>query len=140
METYLEMQARHKKQVNNFPMMFAFNNKQFEESMEKLGLESSDTDKIYSLGAGGFIKKSDSDAFNEMFKRIRAEMKEGHKDYNFAFGMFDYELSNHEYKYTYDVTDTLDALDISQKDIEASDTLKRALQAAIALQRASEEA
>ena len=140
METYLEMQARHKKQVNNFPMMAAFNNKQFEEGMEKLGLEASDTDKIYSLGSGIFIRKSDSEAFNEMFKRIRAEMKEGHKDYTFALGMFDYELSNHEYNYTWDVTDTIESVGLSKEDIEASDTLKRALQAAIALQRASEEA
>jgi len=130
-ETYLDMKARHQGQINAFPMMFAFSDKQFNEGMEKLGLKPTDTDKIYSLGGGGFIKKTDSKAFNDMFKKRNDEMEEGRKDYDFALEMFDYELGNHEYNYTWDTEQTLNALGLDNEDIEANEILKQALKDAI---------
>ena len=139
MKKYLEMKKRHSEEFNKFPMFAAFSDKQFSEGMKKLGLDSSERDKIYNLGSGLFIRKTDSKAFSIMFKKHEAELKEAYKDYDFAIGMFNYELGNHEYTYTWDVTDTLNALDISKDDIKSNDILKRALEAAIILQQQEED-
>lgn len=75
-ETYKEMQQRHQKEVNEFEgMFFAFSNKQLKEGLEKVGLNENDTDKIYSIDGGGFIRKDRSEAFHAMFKRQREEAK-----------------------------------------------------------------
>ncbi|NYC95062.1 hypothetical protein DFN09_003049 [Clostridium acetobutylicum] len=58
---YIEMKRKHQKEVNNFPMFFAFSKEQFKEGMKKLGLEPSETNKIYKFGnTGGFYKRTDS--------------------------------------------------------------------------------
>ena len=36
-ETYLEMKERHQKEVNDFPMAFAFNKEQLESALQKIG-------------------------------------------------------------------------------------------------------
>lgn len=59
-ETYVQMKERHQKEVNEFPMMWAFNNDQFAQGMKKLGLQETDTDKIYRIAPGGFIRKTDA--------------------------------------------------------------------------------
>lgn len=60
-ETYVQMKERHQKEVNEFPMMWAFNNDQFAQGMKKLGLQETDTDKIYRIAPGGFIRKTDAE-------------------------------------------------------------------------------
>lgn len=93
------MKEKHQKEVNEFPMFFAFSNKQFEEGMKKLGLESSETDKIYKFGKiGGFYRKTDVPRLKEMLNRHDEEMEKAiASDDKFIFDMFHYELGNHEY-------------------------------------------
>ncbi len=131
METYLEMKARHQKEVEAFPMAFAFNNEQFKEGMEKLGFDVKDTQKVLSIGGGGFIRRSDSDAYGTMFKRINAEETEARKNDDYLFQMFSYELSNHEYYYTWDLTDTLRSLGLTLEKIKANKQMNDALVLAI---------
>lgn len=75
-ETYVQMKERHQKEMNEFPMMWAFNNDQFAQGMKKLGLQETDTDKIYRIAPGGFIRKTDADKLDEMFTRHTKERKE----------------------------------------------------------------
>jgi len=75
MNKYLELKEKHSKEVNIFPMMFAFSQKQFDEGMEKLGLNKDDTKQIVSIGAGGFIKKTDSELLDKMFEEQSKERK-----------------------------------------------------------------
>ena len=75
-ETYVQMKERHQKEVNEFPMMWAFNNDQFAQGMKKLGLQETDTDKIYRIAPGGFIRKTDADKLDEMFTRHEKEREE----------------------------------------------------------------
>ncbi len=131
METYLEMKDRHQKEVEAFPMAFAFNNEQFKEGMEKLGFDVKDTSKICSTGGGGFIRKSDADAFGAMFDRIHAEEAEARKNDDYLFQMFSYELSNHEYCYTWDLTDTLRSLGLTLEEVRANAQMNNALCRAI---------
>ena len=134
MNPYHELKTKHQKEINDFPFGFAFSEKQFNDMMiNKFGLTPEDTDKIYSIGGGGYVRKCDADAMNEMFERHAKEresaIKENKDDY--LYHMFDYELGNHEYTYTYDLTDTLDALGLSMEDINADERMVDALNRAI---------
>lgn len=124
---YLALKRKHQEEINNFPMMFAFSNKQFAEGMAKLGLTENDTDKIYSVGGGGYIRKTDSEALNEMFERHNKEMKNAIDSdltgEEFIFDMFVYELANHEYGYTWDIEPTLDALGLTFDEVKANKKL-----------------
>ena len=42
---YQEMRERHQAEVNDFPLMFAFDARQFAEGLCRLGLRSSDKDR-----------------------------------------------------------------------------------------------
>ena len=136
MNSYTELKRKHQTEINNFPLGFAFNQSQFDAMMAKWNLTSEDTDKIYSIGGGGYVRKCDSDALHEMLDRHATErqvaMSENKDDY--LYHMFNYELANHEYGYTYDVTDTLDALDLTMEEIEADERMHEAFKRAIANQ------
>ena len=132
---YLELKQKQQKEVNDFPFGFAFSNQQFTEMMEKFGLKETDTDKIYSIGAGGYIRKSDSNAFDEMFKRHRKEIEDeiekDKKGTGFIYSMFSYELANHEYCITYDLEPTLDALGLTLDKINENQNLVNGLKKAL---------
>ena len=134
MSKYTELKTKHQKEVDAFPFGFAFNQKQFEEMMSKWGLTPDDTDKIYSIGGGGYIRKSDSEAMHKMFERHEAERKAAMKDDEYLFHMFNYELANHEYSYTGELDDTLDALGLTIDEVNADPRMANALKRAIAAQ------
>ena len=123
MNKYLELHERQQAEVNAFPMFFAFNRSQFDEGMRSLGLEPGDTGKIYSIGAGGFIRKTDGDALHEMLDRHSAEMQAAvdadETGDGFIFDMFNYELANHEYGYTHDPEPTLECLGLTMEMVQA---------------------
>ena len=132
---YTELKEKQQKEVNQFPFGFAFDNKQFDEMMVKFNLQKTDLDKIYSLGAGTFIRKVDALAMEEMFKRHKEELlNEIEKDTsgnNFIYEMFAYELANHEFGLTYDFTDTLDALGLTIEQIDNNKNLKAGFEKAV---------
>ena len=134
MNKYRELKSKHQKEVDAFPFGFAFNQKQFDEMMLKWGLTPDDTDKIYKIGGGGYIRKTDSDAMNEMFSRHEAERRAAMQDDEYLYQMFNYELANHEYGYTQDLTDTLEALGLTMNEINADSRMADALKRAIAEQ------
>ena len=135
MSKYTELKAKHQAEVDAFPFGFAFNQKQFDEMMTKWGLTSDDTDKIYSIGGGGYVRKSDAEAMNKMFERHELERKMARKHGDdYLFEMFNYELANHEYSYTYDLTDTLEALGLTMDEVNADPRMTDALKRAIAAQ------
>lgn len=128
---YRELKARQQEEFNQFPLGAAFSNEQFKEMMEKWGLKEKDTDKIISLGAGAFIRKADKEAFLEINRRHTAQLKEAiaadTTGEGFVYEMFYYELANHEYGYTGDLEDTLDALGYTAEEINADEKLLRGL-------------
>ena len=135
MSKYTELKSKHQKEIDAFPFGFAFNESQFKEMMEKWGLTPDDTDKIYSIGGGGYVRKSDADAMHKMFERHELERKMARKHGDdYLFEMFNYELANHEYCITYDITDTLEALGLTMEEINADPGMADALKRAIAAQ------
>ena len=136
MSKYTELKSKHQKEVDAFPFGFAFSQKQFDEMMSKWGLTPDDTDKIYKIGGGGYIRKSDSEAMENMFARHEAERKAAMQDEEFAFEAFNYELGNHEYCITGELDDTLDALGLTINEVNTDPKLANALKRAIAAQEA----
>ena len=141
MNPYLELKNKHQKEINDFPFGFAFSESQFNDMMiNKFGLTPEDTDKIYSIGSGGYVRKTDADAMHEMFDRHAKEreiaIKENKDDY--LYHMFNYELANHEYSYTGDLEDTLDALGLTYEEIKADKRMYEALKRAIKHQESAD--
>ena len=131
---YKALKDEQSKKVDIFPIFFAFSQDQFNEGMEKLNLNITDTDKICSIGGGGYIRKSDSNTLHEMGELHSKEMKESIEadktGNNFIYDMFHYELNNHEYGYTYEVTQTLDSLDLTMKQVQENPILLYSLRKA----------
>lgn len=117
-ETYTTLKARQREELNNFEgIFFAFNNQQFDDGMRKVGLEPDQTNLIYKLPGGGFILKTRSKAFGDMFDRHEAERKQARKDEKHLLESLVYELGNHEYCITFNESDALDALGLERKDV-----------------------
>ena len=133
-ETYSQMKARQQKEVNDFPMAFAFCGGQFAEGMRRLGLDPSDKEQIVSIGGGGFIRKTDEEAYKAMFRRHRLEheaaMDADKTGDGYLLEMFRHELSNHEYGYTRDPEPALLALGIYWEDIGGDERLLHAFETA----------
>lgn len=132
---YKTMKDKHSKEFGEFPMVFAFNNAQFEEGMKQLGLDVTDTDKVCKFGGGGFYKKTDSEALRKMMRRQEYEMRQAVTNESFVYAMFDYELGNHEYGCTQDTSSALSALGLTQKEIDDNEILSRCLAKACKEQR-----
>jgi len=134
METYTELKDRQQKEFNDFPMVFAFSDKQFREGMEKLGLDVSDIDKVFKNNYGGIYRRTDSELLKNILKRHTSEFTAAiDKDQDgtgFIFRMFNYELANHEYCYTWDITDTINALGLTIEEINKSESLTNGLRLA----------
>ena len=111
MESYRQMQERHQKEMNNFPIAFAYSDQQFDDGMRKLGLDPSETDKVVSVFYGAFIRREDHDALMEMFERHSKEERDAFikNEDDWAYHAFRYELANHEYSYTGDYEPALEA-------------------------------
>lgn len=134
--SYRSLKAAQQKEVEEFPFFFAFSNEQFEKGMAGFGLRPDETDKIYKLGStGGFYLRTDGKKLHLMFSRHEKEMQEAVDGdltgEGFICEMFYYELANHEYIITHDAEDALNALDLTWKDIEESEKLRRGLDLAI---------
>ena len=131
MNQYSVLRARQQKEIDAFPFMFAFNQKQFDEGMIRLGLKPTDTDKIYSIGAGGYTRKTDSPALHEMLDRHAAEMQAAidadETGEGFVLDMFIYELDNHEFSYTWDMEPALDALGLTMEQVAGDPKLLNGL-------------
>lgn len=129
MNKYMELKNKIQKEVDEFPMGFAFSNEQFEKMKEELGVK--EDSELLSIGAGGFIRKTDREAFHELFnnkaKRFDEAIAEDKTGEGFIKDMFLYELANHEYCITYELDDTLDALDLTYEEVMNDERLKRGL-------------
>jgi len=132
MNKYISLKNEIEKRYNEFPCMFAFNNEQFKEGLKKLNAE---VNEICSLGAGGYIRKSDIQKFKDLIKwanNAQADAIKADPDgTGYIKDMFLYELGNHEYCITCDLSDTLRALGLKFSEVQKDEKLKRGLSLAI---------
>jgi hypothetical protein len=103
-QAYLDLQEKHRQEINNFPVAYAFSEQQLKEALEKLGAKST-KECVTVFNHGDIVKKENAKAFVDMFKRHTAEVKEALKDKEFAEAAFLYEMDNHEYAINWDGDD-----------------------------------
>jgi len=129
--TYTELKAKQQREMDGFQgIFFAFNNDQFREGMESIGLKQEDTGKIYSIGGGGYILKERSKDLHAMFERWGQEKEDLKKQEDTLLEALVYELRNHEYCITGDTGPALNALGWDKKDIDPK-LLKEAITLAV---------
>lgn len=129
---YDELTDKHQEEFNNFPIFFAFNDKQFEEGLKKFGAKEND---LYRIPGNGFILKKDSKKLSELLDRHGEEMQNhinNDKDgAGFIKGMFYYELSNYEYCYSRDLNEILEVLNLTMEEVKNNKALSNGLKLAL---------
>ena len=135
MNKYSELRQKQQEEFNALPLGFAFSQKQFDEMMRGWGLNpEKDLDKILRIPGGGYVQKKDADLLHQTTERHDKEMEaaiaEDKTGEGFIYEMFLYELDDHEYGYTGDSEDTLDALGYTMEQIEADARLLKGFQRA----------
>lgn len=129
---YQELKEKYQSEINALPLKFAFSNEQFKKAMEELGLTEQDTDKIVSIGAGGFCTPETADKLEQLTEEHhKLEQHLFNTDDSFVLDAFEYELGNHEYICTYDISETLYALGISKQDYDKNTRYQNLMKQAI---------
>lgn len=101
-QAYLELKKKHEKELNDFPIAYAFNDEQLQEALKELGVDSV-KECTTVFGHGDIVKKEDAKKFVDMLLRHMDEIKERLKnDVDFACAAFRYEMDNHEYAINWD--------------------------------------
>lgn len=101
-QDYLELKERQQKEINEFPIAYAFDEKQLAEALEKLGVKDI-SECVTVCGHGDIMKKDDAPKFVAMLKRHTKEVQDALvADKDFALEAFLYEMDNHEYAINYD--------------------------------------
>lgn len=96
-QEYLDLKKQHEKELNEFPIAYAFNDEQLEEALKKLGAESED-ECVTVFGHGDIVKRQDARQLVKMLERHTKEIKDKLKsDVEFAEAALLYEMDNHEY-------------------------------------------
>ncbi len=121
--TYLELRAQHHKEINSFPLFFAFNNEQLENGLKKLNATK---EEIRSIGSGGFVHKTDQEALVKLSMEQHNAITNAMLDDDFLVSAIIYELGNHEFCITYDPTDTIEALSLDLTDARVRSCFKKA--------------
>lgn len=137
MNRYIELRERQQKEFNALPLGFAFGDKQFNEMMKKWGLDpDKDTDKIYHVMAGCYVRKgADHRLLHDTWNRFEAErereIREDTTGDGFVFDMFLTELEDHEFGYTRNPEDALDAIGLTWDEVQEDSRLKHGFEKAI---------
>lgn len=132
MNKYKELKERQQAEINALPLGFAFSDSQFNEMMCGWGLDPArDLDKIVNIGLGGFIQKKDRALMRDTFERHKRELKEAiaadETGEGFIFDMMLCELDNHEYSYTGDTSEALEALGFTAQEVVDDPRLNRGI-------------
>lgn len=129
MKTYREMTAEHQRRIDAFLAkyaFFAFSGDQFEEGLQKLGTTPEKLSRLSA--AGGFILTDKVPAYCRLANALYDEMQRAKEDpqtgAEFCYQMFYEELLNHEFGYTADATDAIEALGLTGAEIDADPRLR----------------
>lgn len=115
-QEYLDLMKKHQQELEDFPIAYAFSDKQLEEALEKLGAKKEECVTVY--GHGDVMKKTDVPAFFALLKHQKAELQEAMKDEEFAEAAFLYEMDNHEYAINWDGdADVLACFNLDEKQL-----------------------
>lgn len=93
---YWDLKKKHEQELSDFPIAFAFNDKQLQQALEKLGADISECCTV--LGCGDIVKKTDAKDLLAMLRRHEDEIVDLiRSDKEIAYETFLSEMDNHEY-------------------------------------------
>lgn len=128
-QVYVNLIERHREELSNFPIAYAFNQKQLDEALEKLGVDDV-YDCVTVFQHGDIVKREDAPKLIEMMKRHTQELADAMKDKKFAEAAFLYEMDNHEYAINWDGDDDVlncFGLDFDKlRELDLEDVYRRA--------------
>jgi hypothetical protein len=128
MESYMKRKKRKEREFEKIPLGFAFGKEQFQKMLIKMGLtEENCAANLYSIGSGGYIKKSDNHLLRAFADKNIKEEEELKKNEEYMYQAFSYELANHEYCVTYEVEETLDSMDLTEDEVNNNPVWSKAL-------------
>ncbi len=134
MNAYAEMKKRHQAETNALPMYWAFTEERFDAILKELGLTKNDTDKLCKTFGGGFCLAKDAQMIADTLRDHRREVEEAiaadETGDGFIKDMFLNELRNHEYTYTCEVEETVEACGFTMEQVENDERLLNGLEAA----------
>ena len=138
MNLYTKQKKAQQARINDFlhkHAFFAFDNDQFEEGLESMGLTKEDTGQLVRIQGGGFMLKEKEPEFKQMLKDFAEERQAALNDPDtgrqFAIDMFRTELNNYEYGYTGDPKEAFEALGYTMQEIKAEPSLLAAFNTAV---------
>ena len=116
-QEYLDLMKKQQKELEEFPIAYAFDDKQLEKALEKLGATKDEC--VTVAGHGDVMKRTDVPAFFDMMRRHKEELHEALKDKEFAEAAFLYEMDNHEYAINWDGdADVLACFNLDEKKLK----------------------
>lgn len=114
MESYIDMIARHRKEIDALPICYAFNKRQLDEAKKKLG-----DVPLATFGHGSVYRKSDSGLISAVFDRHEEEHKRLREDCKALEEGFLYEMYNHEFSINWQgVDDVLRCFGMTEDDLK----------------------
>lgn len=103
-QTYSALIEQQRKEIEDFPIVYAFNDEQLAKALDKLGAKDT-SECVTVFGHGDIVRKPDAPKLMEMMKRHTKELHEALKNKEFAYEAFLYEMNNHEYCINWDADD-----------------------------------
>ena len=138
MNKYRMMKNQQQERVNAFlheHAFFAFDKGQYLQGLEKLGLTEADAGQLVAISGGGYLPQEYADELTGLLQSFRQERQEAVNDQEtgrqFAIDMFAAVLNDYEYGYTGDTGEALEALQLTQEEINSDPVLKDALETAM---------
>lgn len=118
-QEYMDLRSRHQKEFDEFPIVYAFNDEQLKEALDKLGATKEECISVF--GHGDIVRREDAKALISLLDRQQEELLQRLRDDPiFAEAAFLYEMDNHEYAINYSGDeDVLDCFGITFKDINS---------------------
>lgn len=126
MESYMDMKARHRQEIDALPICYAFNKEQIAEAKKKLG-----DVPLATFGYGSVYRKADFGLISAVFDRHDEEHKKLRQDYTALEDGFLYEMANHEFNINWQgVEDVLRCFGMTEEDLQTNQKLKAAFDSA----------
>lgn len=113
--TYKEYRNLKQKEINELPLLFAFSGEQVGKILKENNYKEDDLFGVPFI-PGCLVHKDNVEQVKDYFSK-ESDLKERLKDKEFFKEALEYELRNHEFGYTWDFTDTFEALNIDEKFI-----------------------
>lgn len=110
---YHELKDNNERLFSAVPLIIAFGNDKLKRKLEENGCGIND---ILSLGAGTFIKKTDIELLNNTLKQMEEEETKFFATDEGLLDALEYELANHEFCITGDVSEALGTLGLDRSD------------------------